>query len=142
MSANLLSSTKQQHSTIECDKHEIPKRYIDPKDSPHNITTILIQPTESVLTLLLISVILLHLSVSPYTKVEESFNIQATHDILTYGVNLADPEAHIAENYDHVKFPGSVPRTFVGAVTLSFLANVAQMAGRVQSEEGLQSLGL
>jgi alpha-1,6-mannosyltransferase len=99
------------------------------------------QLTESVFTLLLISVILLHLSVSPFTKVEESFNIQATHDILTYGFNIADPKAHLAKNYDHVDFPGSVPRTFVGAVTLSFFATMVQIVGRVRSSDELQFLG-
>jgi alpha-1,6-mannosyltransferase len=90
---------------------------------------------------MLISVVLLHLSLSPFTKVEESFNIQATHDIITYGVNLSDPKAHFARNYDHVDFPGSVPRTFVGAVVLAGLSNAVQVVGKVRSEEELQFLG-
>ena len=68
------------------------------------------------------TVILLHLYVSPYTKVEESFNIQAVHDILEYGIPFEYPSANIDANYDHVKFSGSVPRTFLGAVLLSELA--------------------
>ena len=28
----------------------------------------------------------LHVSLAPYTKVEESFNLHATHDLLMYGV--------------------------------------------------------
>lgn len=70
-------------------------------------------------------VILLHLFASPYTKVEESFHIQAIHDILTYGVPspLRLDSASISEqfrlNYDHFSFPGAVPRTFVGALSLA-----------------------
>lgn len=62
---------------------------------------------------------LVHLFASPYTKVEESFNIQAAHDILQYGIPLSNSSATIKANFDHTDFPGSVPRTFVGAVLLA-----------------------
>ncbi|KAF2771809.1 hypothetical protein EJ03DRAFT_349039 [Teratosphaeria nubilosa] len=68
--------------------------------------------------ILLWSVMLLHLFISPYTKVEESFNMQATHDILTYGVPLTNSSSVLAA-YDHFSFPGSVPRTFVGSLLLA-----------------------
>mmetsp|Transcript_81145 Transcript_81145/g.160860 ORF Transcript_81145/g.160860 Transcript_81145/m.160860 type:complete len:508 (-) Transcript_81145:94-1617(-) len=77
---------------------------------------------------LVFAAIFLQLWVSPYTKVEESFNLQASHDFLTYGTDLAV--------YDHKKFPGSVPRTFVGA----WLAAVAVKPFAVTAE--LQPLAL
>ena len=74
------------------------------------------------LDLLLPTLILAHLFVSPYTKVEESFNIQATHDILVTGVPFANSTQVLKTSYDHVSFPGSVPRTFVGALALAGLS--------------------
>ncbi|KIW65679.1 hypothetical protein PV04_07915 [Phialophora macrospora] len=65
----------------------------------------------------------IHLYIAPYTKVEESFNIQAAHDILQYGVPLGhDAHLRIKTLYDHMTFPGAVPRTFIGAMTLAAIA--------------------
>jgi len=90
--------------------------------------------TENTLwTLLLLGVTLAHLLVSPYTKVEESFNMQATHDILTYGVPISpqNATAFLTEKYDHKSFPGSVPRTFVGALLLAGASMLVGGAGQL-----------
>ena len=65
------------------------------------------------------ALILLHLYVSPYTKVEESFNIQGIHDILTYGIPTANSQDRFQAEYDHFSYPGAVPRTFVGPILLA-----------------------
>ncbi|PFH59137.1 hypothetical protein XA68_12757 [Ophiocordyceps unilateralis] len=71
---------------------------------------------------LLFAVPLLHLLIAPYTKVEESFNLQAAHDILIYGTPSSAPAARLGATYDHFAFPGAVPRTFVGPVVLAGVA--------------------
>lgn len=72
---------------------------------------------------ILLGIILYHLLISPYTKVEESFNIQAIHDIINYGVF---PQENVSYNYDHNNFPGSVPRTFVGSLVIAGIVKVIQ----------------
>lgn len=71
------------------------------------------------------SLCLLHLWLAPFTKVEESFNIQAAHDFLTYGLSYHNAAAKIRAFYDHVSFPGAVPRTFIGALALAGISNPA-----------------
>lgn len=67
-------------------------------------------------------VILIYLCVAPYTKVEESFNIQATHDVLVYGTPLSNVYQKLSTSYDHFAFPGAVPRSFIGPVLLAGVA--------------------
>jgi alpha-1,6-mannosyltransferase len=67
-------------------------------------------------------IILLYLGFAPYTKVEESFNIQATHDILTYGIPFRNVYENLKRHYDHLTFSGAVPRTFLGPLTLAAAA--------------------
>lgn len=75
------------------------------------------------LDIILLGIIVYHLLISPYTKVEESFNIQAIHDIINYGVF---PQENVSYNYDHNNFPGSVPRTFVGSLVIAGFVKVIQ----------------
>lgn len=85
---------------------------------------------------LLAGLILLHLFVAPYTKVEESFHVQATHDILTHGFPFGDDIDR--SNYDHFEFPGAVPRTAIGA---TILAGLSQPVTAVWAGVNRQILG-
>ncbi|CEP61116.1 dolichyl-P-Man:Man(7)GlcNAc(2)-PP-dolichol alpha-1,6-mannosyltransferase LALA0_S02e07074g [Lachancea lanzarotensis] len=68
-------------------------------------------------SLLIILTIGAHLYVSPYTKVEESFTIQAVHDILKYGI-------FDISKFDHLQYPGVVPRTFIGPLVIAAISYV------------------
>ena len=56
-----------------------------------------------------------HCLACPFTKVEESFNTQAAHDALFV------PDV---DEWDHHTYPGTVPRTFLGALGVAFLYGV------------------
>ncbi|KAK0469529.1 glycosyltransferase family 22 protein [Desarmillaria tabescens] len=78
-----------------------------------------------------------HVLLAPYTKVEESFNLHATHDVLMYGVGRDS-----LPKYDHFVFPGAVPRTFIGSVLLAWASKIviyiAERLGFISSKFDLQ----
>ncbi|KAI0787329.1 hypothetical protein C8Q74DRAFT_1455380 [Fomes fomentarius] len=75
----------------------------------------------AVLDLALIITGLGYVSFAPFTKVEEIFNLHATHDVLMYGVGAANlPKGRDASLYDHFTLPGAVTRLFVGSVLLAW----------------------
>lgn len=93
------------------------------------------------LTLLLPSLILLHLLLTPYTKVEESFNLQATHDILFYSTPTSNVSSRIQSAYDHFDFPGAVPRTFIGPLLLAgFSRPILHVLGWQHSQNVVRAL--
>lgn len=72
----------------------------------------------------------------PHSKVEESFNLQATHDLYYYGIGPAlhatlgysnkDDESLLV--YDHLQYPGVVPRTFCGPFLISTILKLITLA--------------
>ena len=98
---------------------------------------------------LLIILSLSYLYLCPHSKVEESFSLQATHDLFYYGItpqaiqNMAaasgwtgvvDQEkdaqpqsADIVLPYDHLQYPGVVPRSFVGPAILAVLCHAIRI---------------
>ncbi|KAA8496717.1 Dol-P-Man:Man(7)GlcNAc(2)-PP-Dol alpha-1,6-mannosyltransferase [Porphyridium purpureum] len=64
--------------------------------------------------------ILAYVALAPcYQKVEESFNTQAVHDLLYHAWWRRD---NIQQHFDHVAFPGIVPRTFIIPCVIAALA--------------------
>lgn len=86
-----------------------------------------------------LSVTIAHVLYSPYTKVEESFELHAVHDFLAYGLRPAN-----LHKWDHLQFPGAVPRSFLPPVALGMLtypfAYVFTSLGLIRTKLGLQVL--
>lgn len=80
-----------------------------------------------------------HVLLAPYSKVEESFNLHATHDVLMYGVTPSS--LHL---YDHFVFPGAVPRTFLGSILLAWatspVLHIASLIGKTLSKADIQTI--
>jgi len=76
----------------------------------------------------------------PYSKVEESFNLQATHDLFYFGLgpavshyfdNNSNTTTSIEVPYDHLQYPGVVPRTFTGPLLLAWGCHCIRWLGWV-----------
>lgn len=84
---------------------------------------------------LLYAVCVVHVLVCPFTKVEESFNLQAVHDLLHHDLG----------SFDHLVFTGPIPRTFVGAVVLAALSRpfiyLLSAIGLLETKYGEQIIG-
>ncbi|KAI8836230.1 Alg9-like mannosyltransferase family-domain-containing protein [Chytriomyces cf. hyalinus JEL632] len=72
------------------------------------------------------------INTAPYTKVEESFNTQAIHDLMMY-------KANEFSSYDHLAFPGVVPRTFIGPMIMKL---VTQPMVSIMTSDGNKNLDL
>ncbi|OWZ30790.1 alpha-1,6-mannosyltransferase [Cryptococcus neoformans AD2-60a] len=92
-----------------------------------------------VLSLLPFLVTFAHVFLSPYTKVEESFTLHAVHDVLAFGFN-----PHNLQLWDHVTFPGAVPRSFIPPTLLGILVYpfsvVSVASGAIKTKFGVQIL--
>jgi alpha-1,6-mannosyltransferase len=71
---------------------------------------------------------LLHLYAAPFTKVEESFALQGTHDCMLHPFPYFPPADNTSSGsgklvkgtpFDHLEFPGVVPRSFFGPLALA-----------------------
>lgn len=90
--------------------------------------------------LIFFSLSLIHLICSPFTKVEESFNLHGIHDY------LHQPHFHAwAHQGDHTTFSGPIPRTFLGSILIGFISSPLisffKCIGLLHSKFGQQIIG-
>ena len=118
-----------EQSTPTTSMHNLSTVNVPKPSSPSGDSWVKLVIWQFVIALLIIG----YAAVSPYTKVEESFNLHAIHDILRFSV--MDSSALV--KYDHLQFPGVVPRTFIGPL---FIAAVTKCFIPVTRRFGLDDL--
>jgi len=101
--------TSEEVSEDRSDRSDSPKIHRKPNSGLFSLDNFTFSPE-----ILLRLVAYVQIFTAPLTKVEESFNLQAIHDLLFYRTNLTE--------YDHLEFPGVVPRTFIGPLVVSILS--------------------
>ncbi|GAA6062278.1 hypothetical protein JCM10212_000938 [Sporobolomyces blumeae] len=89
---------------------------------------------ERLLEALVVLVPAAHALLAPYTKVEESFTLHATRDMLLRGIST-----DAVSKFDHIEFPGAVPRSFVGP---GMLAAISYPVVRAAHELGVLEDGV
>ena len=99
---------------------------IDEETDSEGISWYTITPT----SYLLILFAFLHMFFSPYTKIEESFNIQAIHDILKYGI-------FDLSNYDHTKYSYGISGSFIAPLIIAFLMKPFIYLGILETKTSL-----
>ena len=78
-------------------------------------------------SMVMLAMTLLHVQVAPFSKVEESFSLHATHDLLHRCAPPLLPSSSFLpplpvcniSSFDHIEFPGVVPRTFLPPLALA-----------------------
>jgi len=97
------------------------------------------EPRPALLELLLLAAIWGGVLAAPFTKVEESFGVQAAHDFLRLGLGGGGFPPSFA-GFDHREFPGVVPRSCLGPVLAALLAAPGAWAARLLGGAGASPL--
>ena len=96
-------------------------------------------PRPALLELLLLAAVWGGVLAAPFTKVEESFGVQAAHDFLRLGLGGGGFPPSFA-GFDHREFPGVVPRSCLGPVLAALLAAPGAWAARLLGGAGASPL--
>ncbi|KAI0226071.1 alpha-1,6- mannosyltransferase [Massospora cicadina] len=88
-----------------------------------------------ILRILIVTLMFICIYLAPYTKVEESFNLQTIHDFLFLGPRRLS-------EFDHLTFPGVVPRTCLGGLAISLLVYPQHLLLKLLSSRSLLDYSL